>query len=136
MARRKPKAKPLPRAVTERNPFLSGFDDLILDNREIVIMPAAVTKVDYRRFSDHVLSLIPKADWVAFTLGDSVHVCPKQEAFLDALMEIWPRLDDLEPELSAIGNRLLHEFIRLLKGRGLIGPAMKKLGFVFGPVTP
>jgi len=122
--------------VTERRPFLSGFVDLILDDDEIVVMSAPVTTIVGQRFADHVRSLIPKSGWINFRLGQSVYVGPEQKAFLDALMHIWPYCDELEPELAAIANGLLHEFIRMLKTRapGAITQVLADSGLVFGPV--
>lgn len=136
MSRRRRKPKQLPRAVTERRPFLSGFADVILGDGSIVVMPAAVTTIASKRFADHVFALIPKTGWTAFYFGESVHAAPKQKAFLDALMKVWPRSEELDPELERVAMDLLHEFIKMVTTRapGAIAQAFASQGIVFEPV--
>ena len=137
MNTRKPKSRPLPIAVTGRRLFfVNRFDDIQLITGEIVVVPSAVTTVSSKRFADHVFALVPKDKWITFLSQGVVNTAPTQAAFMNALTKIWPRTDDLDPDLDDVANELLHEFIKLLTTRapGAIAEVFAESGITFGPV--
>lgn len=136
MTRRK-----LPHALTERRAFFAGrFDDVILVDGQIVVLPTAVMTVENKRgVVDYLLRRVGSEHRVSFLLGDSVVQGVDQQAFLDALMKVWPYCDSYAAVRRKAFNEMLHEFIRMLKTRapGAIAQAFADSGVVFsGPGKP
>lgn len=128
------RARCLAKAVTARRPFFTGrFDDVILDDGRIAVLPVAVLSLANRQFVDFLFERIPQSRWIPFRLGGAVATGPEQEAFMDALMRLWREDGKHAAELEAIGDELLNQFIKLLTTRapGALGREFLKRGVRF-----